>query len=258
MEVKNEAEIVIGELHEDLMLFRSVNVKAEDGQKIIVHGRIYAEEDVTFDCSVEAERLDTPRKAKIHRLMKETSLEVEINGDLTINKYVKIRDGCLTVYGNASARIIDVGGKTVVKGTVKAQEINIGGKAIIGGDVETEDLDVSGSLKVKGKVQAENIDTGGSFKVSKTVHCKSLNAGGSGAILAGEIQEINAGGSFTIEELLKFETIDVGGSVKCGGNLHGDEINAGGSIRVKGDFAVKEYFAGGKLHLNSIKAKGEA
>ena len=92
MEVEDGAEIIIGELKEDLIFLGTATVKAEDSQKIIIHGKIEASDDILFECSIQADELESSEG------------DIEVQGALHVSGDIEIEDGWLA---------LDIGPKTV-------------------------------------------------------------------------------------------------------------------------------------------------
>lgn len=222
----------------DLVIGRNALVKGMGTPpKLKVSSTVYCEGDNVLECDLSAENL-------------EADGNLAIRGDLTVENKVEIEDGCLEIYGNMSAKHIDIDKALFVNKDLVSEEIDIGGSLRVDGAVKAECIDVGGSFKARGEVNTSKIDVGGSLSIESKVDIKTLDVGGTAKVNGGRIGEIDVGGSFESNGQLDFESIDVGGTVQLGEKSKGYKIDVGGSFRVEGDLNFESIDVGGKVEIN--------
>ncbi|MDH5447755.1 MAG: hypothetical protein OEY24_01215 [Candidatus Bathyarchaeota archaeon] len=216
--------------------------------KVAVSGTVYVEGGCVFECSLSAENLDA--RGCMHIGWKSREDEVTVEGDLGIRNRVNIEDGCLVVFGNMTAKRVNVDRSLVVKKDFEVDEVDVGGSLKVDGATIAREIDVGGSFKAEGEVKAEGIDVGGSVKIESKVIIEEIDVGGKVEVNGGKIDCVDVGGSFVSKDSLEFGKINVGGAVKLAGKSRGGDIDVGGSCKVEGDLKFGDIDVGGVIAIS--------
>ena len=236
--------------------------------------------DCNDDCIFESSLSTTELRGK--------GGDVTVEGDLEVEKSIKINRGSLEVFRNLKAEKLDVdrstrvsgemlvedirvGGTVRVKGVAKAYQLDVGGSFRAESDTEIDEIDVGGSVNVDGKTKSKSISVGGSFKgyghveasiidvggtvrIDAKVDLDEIDVGGSVRLSGGSVKTVKVGGSFRSSKPINFENIRVGGTVKIAGGS-GENIDVGGTLRCDGDLTFDAIDVGGTVRIDG-NAKG--
>jgi len=93
--------VTLGKVEGDLHVADGATIKAEDSKQVIVSGIVRCEGDCTFECGLSADSI------------RGRGGEVNVKGDLSIERSVRIERGSLIVEGNLSANKTEVDGKLI-------------------------------------------------------------------------------------------------------------------------------------------------
>lgn len=190
-------------VEEDLLVGESSTIKAKTGEKIIVKGSVEFEGDCNILSSLYADSLILENKGRII-----------VQGNLIVEKHVKLEDGELMVSGRLEAEDIDVGKAVKVCKGLKCRNIDVGGVFESEGDVDAENIDVGGTISIGGGVKGNRLDVGGTLTIRGVTELEKLDVGGSAKINGGRILDIDVGGVFESTGALFFDRLDVGGVAK--------------------------------------------
>jgi len=200
MRIEPRATVEIDVVEEGLFVGRHATLKAKTGETIIVKGDVEFEGDCNILSSLHANNLGLEGKGRIH-----------VNGDLIVEKSVRLEDGELVVSGRLEAEDVDVGKAVNVGKGLKCRNIDVGGVLKSEGDVDAENISVGGTVSVQGAVRGGKLDVGGTLTVKGLTELEKLDVGGVARISGGKILDINVGGVFESTGKMVFERLDVGG-----------------------------------------------
>lgn len=195
--------VEIGIVEEDLFIGRNSTIKAKTGETVVVKGDVEFEGDCNILSSLHA-----------YSLRLENGGRINVEGDLIVEKSVKLEDGELLVSGRLEAEDVDVGKVVRVGRGLKCLEISVGGVLESGGDVDSEKIGVGGKVSVQGNLKGNNLSVGGTLTVKGLTELEKLDVGGVAKINGGRILDISVGGVFESTGKLVFEKLSVGGVAK--------------------------------------------
>ncbi len=201
IEPRKTTEIDVVE--EDLFVGKQSTIKAKTGELIVVKGNVEFEGDCNILSSLHAYSLSLENGGKIN-----------VQGDLIVEKSIRLEGGELRVSGRLEAEDVDVG-KVVKAGKgLKCRSIGVGGFLESGGDLDAENISVGGTISVQGNVKGNKLGVGGTLTVKGLTELEKLDVGGVAKISGGRILDINVGGVFESAGRLVFEKLNVGGVAK--------------------------------------------
>ncbi|MEM2088530.1 MAG: hypothetical protein QXO47_00470 [Thermoproteota archaeon] len=203
MRVEPRKTVEIDVLEEDLLVGSNSTIKAKTGETVIVKGIVEFEGNCNILSSLHAYGLRLENRGRIN-----------VEGDLIVEKSVKLEDGELLVSGRLEAEEVDVGKVVRVGRGLKCLEISVGGVLESGGDVDSEKIGVGGKVSVQGNLKGNNLSVGGTLTVKGLTELEKLDVGGVAKINGGRILDISVGGVFESTGKLVFEKLSVGGVAK--------------------------------------------
>ena len=157
---------VLDKVDGDLYVAEGATVRAKDSRKVEVSGAVQFEGDCAFACSLSTNSV------------KGRGGDMSVEGDLSVERTVRIRDGGLDIGGSFSAREVEVDKRASVGKDLSAEKFDVGGKARVGGNTKAREIDVGGSFEAHGDVEAEKIEAGGSITIQGTTSGSSVSVGG--------------------------------------------------------------------------------
>jgi predicted acyltransferase (DUF342 family) len=200
MRIEPRKTVEIDVLEEDLFVGAYSTIKAKTGEAIIVKGNVEFERDCNILSSLRAYSISLENGGKIN-----------VQGDLIVEKSVRLEDGELLVSGRLEAEDVDVGKLVKAGNGLKCRSISVGGGLESGGDVDAENISVGGTMSVQGNVKGSRLGVGGTLTVKGLTELEKLDVGGVARINGGIIMDINVGGVFESAGKLVFERLNVGG-----------------------------------------------
>ena len=153
--------MVLGIVEGDLYLSDGACVRAGDSEKVEVRGTVQYVGDCTFKCSLSA------------GLIRGRRGDLTVDGDLSVERSIRIHDGGLEVSGDLSAKNIEVDRAVLVGKNLSVESIEVGGKIKVEGDTKGGKIEVGGSFEAQGDVEAEQIEAGGTVKIDGRIKAVS-------------------------------------------------------------------------------------
>jgi len=196
-----------------------ISSDAED-DTVRVSGAVICQGDCVFNCGLVAEKIEG------------SDTDLSVNGDVLARRGVRLEEGELTVRGNLTADVVDLGRDLTVSGDVKCTEVNVDGSIRVGGSTESELILAGRSLRLASEARIDRIQVGRNIEFQKTLKCEWVAFGGR---LVGrgrlEAEKVGYGESISVDSEVKLGQICLGGSVTVGGGVIKGPIDIGGSLR---------------------------
>jgi len=203
MRIEPRKTVEIDVVEEDLFVGAHSTIKAKTGEAIIVKGNVEFEGDCNILSSLHAYSLNL-----------ENGGNINVQGDLIVERAVRLEDGELRVSGRLEAEDVDVGKVVKVGNGLKCKSISVGGVLESGGDVDAENISVGGTMSVQGNAKGSKLGVGGTLTVKGLTELEKLDVGSVAKINGGRKEDINVGGVFESAGKLVFEKLNVGGVAK--------------------------------------------
>ena len=123
----------------DLHVADGAAIKAEDVEEVMVSGIVRCEGNCTFECGLSAESI------------RGRGGDVNVRGDLSVGRSIRIERGSLIVEGNFSAKKVEVDREVSFGKDLSVETVQVGGKLEAKDDTKVEELEVGGVFEALGK-----------------------------------------------------------------------------------------------------------
>lgn len=242
--IVKKSKRALSEVAGDLTVEDGVIVSDSADGVVRVAGATLFTGECTFDCALQTGSLES----------KEGNMSV---GDLSVERFIRIKEGELRVQGGLSAPRMDVDRRVQVSGDLTCADNRVGGSLEVGGKTKAERISVGGRFMSASDAETASIDVGGSVEILGTTKGGKVNVGGKfhgkGRV---EIDSVNVGGTFATDSDVKIGDLNVGGSVAIAGGMIDRRAKVGGRLESTGELQFGQISVGGRLQMETGTGRG--